>query len=989
MRKIAICLLIVSILAGATAVFTVGSAAEFSEVNFTDVVQVHTGGGYPRMTVLENGALEYYYQSGYKTSLDSGATFANEVKVKTNAAKTRDVDGVTHALKQENVQAIELSDGTMMVAYRSLTEGRIKEDGTKESASIVDGKFYTSMRVMTRSSYLGTYDNEQVVVESVYETTSNIHGYWEPFLIQLDDTTVAMYYADDLSPADNGANQYIMVVLYDMTTGTWGKPQIAVNKNKDMGREGMPMVARLTDGNYVMAVESHCLQSSRKYIFVIRLWFSQDGINWTNGVVAAAPDVTHSFWDSGMKYNCAAPCVTVLPDGRIAVSYQDNYEGKDNRTYTNTNKTLNAKPCIIISKDKVTYENSKDLVSSTKGISSSFTKLAPNFTEHPTIKGQTFENDVYGIWNSTFYANGYLYFASGMGYNTSTSTVKSLGTYVCRALVDASETPEASKVAAEFGKLNIKRPEQLLQIMNDPTVWSKTIVLKNDIDFADSIYKESRGIGQKSIGYLNTASFKGTFDGQGHTIRGLNINNTVSDYKTGLFGYCDGATIKDCTLYGSVTSTASYTGGFAGYSQNTFFENLTSYVTVKGSTNVGGIAGRLLGGAKGGAFDDCTNYGTVTGTGNNVGGIVGLLDTTTGSTVVTRIENCINRGNVTTTAFAGGICGRINHFNTKGCAVNVTGCINYGNVNGTVTNTYAGGIIGHAGVSDTATTTNNGKLNITFCDNHGNISGVSYVAGIIANCNFEHKSATAKLTLSSCRNYGDIGGDSSVSRIGGIVGRILGTEAARADVSLCYNEGAVNAGTSGVDMGGIIAVAKYVGVSDCESRGSVISKNTTQAKIGGIVGMTNTSAIVENCYFYGTTSYKAVIGLADKCLAANNYYYLVSGTDDTSGKAVTPKSSKTSYNGFSFYDVWYDTVLGPRLLFGKQLKTGDASGDGSVNVLDVAIIQRYLAGWNGYIENIDYFSCDVDRDGVIDIRDAAYLERHLAGWGDYKTLPEN
>ncbi|MBR0327267.1 MAG: hypothetical protein IIX09_05630, partial [Clostridia bacterium] len=144
--------------------------------------------------------------------------------------------------------------------------------------------------------------------------------------------------------------------------------------------------------------------------------------------------------------------------GRIAVSYQDNYANSTNRDYINTDKSYNATPCLIISKDKVTYNNASDLKAVTKGISSSFTSVSLNLTEHSSIKGMDYENDIYGIWNSTFYANGYLYYCSAVGYNTSTTSIKSLGTYVCRALVDADAVPNADDVAADYGTLHVSKP---------------------------------------------------------------------------------------------------------------------------------------------------------------------------------------------------------------------------------------------------------------------------------------------------------------------------------------------------------------------------------------------------------------------------------------------------------------------------------------------------------------------------------------------------
>lgn len=977
MRRLVSILIIAITLIGLFSVMAVGSAAEFSAIEFTDVVCVRESGTYPRMTALKNGALEYYYESGFKYTLDSALTFntasdKSATSTTENAASTHTVGNDTHTLTRANQHALELSDGTMMLAYRS------------HSKENVNGKFYTSIRVMTRSNYTGVYGNEQVVIESVYSSVSgDRRGYWEPFLIQLDDTTVAMYYADDLTPADGGVNQYIMVVLYDIRTGTWGEPAIAVNKDKTMGREGMPMVACLTDGSYVMAVESHCMQQSEKHIFVVRLWFSSDGFTWDKDVVVAAPAKSYYFFQTGLEYWCAAPCVTVLPDGRIAVSYQDNYANSEKRDYINTDKSYNATPCLILSNDKVTYENASNLSSASKGISSSFTSLSLNLTEHESIKGTDHENDIYGVWNSTFYANGYLYYCSAVGYNTSTTAKKTLGTYVCRALVDASAVPDPADVAADYGTLHVSTPEHLLQIMNDSTMWSKNIVLDKDIDLSKTVYDKSRGLNQTSIGYLNTAAFKGTFDGKENTIRGLNINNTVSGNRTGLFGYCDGVTIKNCTLYGTVTSNGELCGGFAGYSQNSNFIDLTSYVTVSGTKNVGGIAGRMLGGTKGGSFVNCKNYGTVSGTSSSVGGIVGVLDTNNGAAVNSTVDGCVNYGDVSGNAYVGGIIGYINHLTIKGCTVQVKNSINNGSISASADTSCVAGVVGQIASSSTATKDYNGKIEINDCENNGAITGKKYIAGIVANANLESNGSTIKLNLSNCKNLAQIGDSNAISRVAGIIGRALGTENSRATVSLCYNGGDVVAGSSGVDMGGIIAVAKYTDVSDCEARCDVKSDKTSATQVGGIVGLTNTSATVKRCYYTGESSLNPIAGVSPDCDSEYNYYYVASGTADTDGTLVQLEKGEAFYEGFDFDNVWYATVLGPRLRYGKSFTRGDVNGNGKVDVADAVIIQRYLAGWSGYEEYIVYDSADVYNLGVIDISDAVYLVRHLAGWNGY------
>jgi hypothetical protein len=57
---------------------------------------------------------------------------------------------------------------------------------------------------------------------------------------------------------------------------------------------------------------------------------------------------------------------------------------------------------------------------------------------------------------------------------------------------------------------------------------------------------------------------------------------------------------------------------------------------------------------------------------------------------------------------------------------------------------------------------------------------------------------------------------------------------------------------------------------------------------------------------------------------------------------------------------------------------GDANGDGSVNMKDVILIRRYLAGgWDNVV--IYGSSADVDADGSITLQDVTLISRYLAG----------
>ena len=173
----------------------------------------------------------------------------------------------------------------------------------------------------------------------------------------------------------------------------------------------------------------------------------------------------------------------------------------------------------------------------------------------------------------------------------------------------------------------------------------------------------------KPIGYASkydeTKAYSGTFDGQGHTISGLNANAVVS----GLFGYAKNTAIKNLTVAGSVGGGSCSTagGGIVGYADGGTIENCGNLceVEVRGSYPGGGIVGF----ASGLTITGCYNAGKVSkGDGMRGGGIVGK-----GENV--NIYDCYNVGEIDGyTSKRGGIVGE-----TSG-SVFVYNCYNAGSV---------------------------------------------------------------------------------------------------------------------------------------------------------------------------------------------------------------------------------------------------------------------------------------------------------------------
>jgi hypothetical protein len=304
--------------------------------------------------------------------------------------------------------------------------------------------------------------------------------------------------------------------------------------------------------------------------------------------------------------------------------------------------------------------------------------------------------------------------------------------------------------------------------------------------------------------------FAGYFDGNHCTIRGL--NNTKS-----LFAAVEGGYLKNLSVYGKVDGNSTV-GGIVGYAANGgVLENLTNYVTVTGVSGLGGLVANAenhsstvlncvnygnvtgstwnIGGIAGSAGHNiigCVNYGNISSSGDNVGGIAGTTKNTG------TISDCINYGNVSTTkGRTGGIVGL--------CNKPIVNCINYGNVNA---GWDSAGILGYVADNDTAS--------VIGCINNGTVTGGAGMGGIVGYNNI------GTLTVTDCINNGIVNGSWGA---GGIAGNIN----ANSVIEGCVNNGQLNAQGQ---LGGIVGRC-FGKVTGCTNKGNVVG---TVSIIGGIVG---------------------------------------------------------------------------------------------------------------------------------------------------------
>lgn len=161
---------------------------------------------------------------------------------------------------------------------------------------------------------------------------------------------------------------------------------------------------------------------------------------------------------------------------------------------------------------------------------------------------------------------------------------------------------------------------------------------KTDINITLDKNIDLTGKGWTPIGTDYDNSYKGTFDGGGHTITGLTF--TTNDEYAGLFGWLNRAgTVKNVVMEGvQITSNQIYggsIGGVAGYSWGTI-ENCSVSGSVSGTVYVGGVVGVQIGGSITGCSSSATVKGTV-----DVGGVAGQTNSSATLTA------CYATGNVT------------------------------------------------------------------------------------------------------------------------------------------------------------------------------------------------------------------------------------------------------------------------------------------------------------------------------------------------------
>ena len=332
---------------------------------------------------------------------------------------------------------------------------------------------------------------------------------------------------------------------------------------------------------------------------------------------------------------------------RVTIVLTDYTEGLASVQLTGLS-TEGDNPDIIVPYDK--GSNTYTALVAPQSVAAGTTFITCTFTNGKTL--------VYKMKNATDWQAGGEY-----TYTVSLAAAKDLGYTI--------ESNGSYTVTSADGLMNIAK------LVNGGKT-DINITLDTDIDLT--------GKNWTPIGTSFSNKYTGTFDGGGHTIKGLTV--TTNDQFVGLFGYLDKAgTVKNVVMEGiQITSNhvlmSGNTGGVVGYSWGTI-ENCSVSGSVSGTNCVGGVVGSQ----KAGSITGCSSSAIVKGT-RYVGGVAGEKWGT--------MTACYATGNVTLEINSpqdlsgGGVVG-LNGGST------VLACYATGNVNSKGSNTgnvHIGGLFG-------------------------------------------------------------------------------------------------------------------------------------------------------------------------------------------------------------------------------------------------------------------------------------------------------
>ncbi len=468
------------------------------------------------------------------------------------------------------------------------------------------------------------------------------------------------------------------------------------------------------------------------------------------------------------------------------------------------------------------------------------------------------------------------------------------------------------------------------------SVQDKHFTLMADLDLSGIILYP---IGDSGFSFTG---FSGVFDGNGHTIRNVNINMPGSN-NIGLFASVNpGGQVRNLHIEDVHIIGGNYVGGLAGMSDGNITNCYVTGVVTGNSDYVGGLTG-----VNHGRITACYTAGTISGGEHYIGGLTGVNSG--------RITACYTAGG---SASGGGNCvGGLIGWNGG----DVIDCYSTDTANGII---QVGGLIGY-----------NENSTVTDCYAVGAVTGGTYVGGLIGmNLNYGR--------ITACYSTGTTDGGGNC--VGGLIGCNSG------DVIDCYSTDTVN---GAIQVGGLVGY-NYDGgsISNCYSTGAI----NGYSGVGGLVGW-NYGAGISNCYstsaVSGDSNVGGLVGDGNGVTTVSFWDVNTSGQTTSAGgegKTTTEMQTLSTFTSagwdFSYTDGdkadWFIQIDEYPILT-WQISPADIYTDGKNNFRDFAIFAQYWMREDCAIYNYYCDWADLDFNGSVDIDDLIILMSYWLQSGIY------
>ncbi len=436
------------------------------------------------------------------------------------------------------------------------------------------------------------------------------------------------------------------------------------------------------------------------------------------------------------------------------------------------------------------------------------------------------------------------------------------------------------------------------------------------------------------------------------------FNSNIGD--TWYINNCINGTLNDTTH--KITGTGNYVGGIVGMSYIDITASL-NYLQIEAEDScVGGIAGWTDT-----RIENVDNRGAVSSTKSGSGYVGGIVGKTKGE-----LTGCTNRGAVVNndSSYTGGIAGYVD-YNTSGKSI--TNCYNntFGLVSG---KDHTGGLIGKAILNATSV--------ITQSHNSGRVSGEDYVGGLVGEMSEGLiERGTASFTYV---NLGNVTGTNNY--VGGIVGRMYNNAVIGDSSYVIYNIGNISGDKY---VGGIAGDLYY---SDIQGGSSNKVQNTgtitgSDYYVGGIAGYAEGEWLSAGVYpdpdYVDYAAIKYVKNTGD-VNGSSNYvggilgeavkYVLITYAENTSTASVDGNSSFTA------------GIVGKMTLSKVHYSTNDGPIDGNSYTAGIAgyIVDSEVSGGtiDGYIENTGTITCTSYSGGIVGKTENSVVSNNITNSGD-------